>query len=59
MANTKTFDNIDLGYSIALPGQCRHEEGPGTLEAVCAPDLDPAKSLTIQAAGAILLEIDA
>ncbi len=58
-ANTKTFDNTDLGYRIALPVQCRHEEGPGTLEAVCAPDLDPKKSDDIQAAGAILLEIDA
>ncbi len=59
LANSKTFDNADLGYTIALPSQCRHEEGPGTLEAVCAPDLDPKKSQEIQAAGAILLEIDA
>jgi hypothetical protein len=59
LANTKVFDNAELGYSIALPSQCRHEEGPGTLEAVCAPDLDLKKSMDVQAAGAILLEIDA
>lgn len=58
-AADKTFDNAELNYSVALPGQCRHEEGPGTLEAVCAPDLDLAKSLDVQAAGAILLEVDA
>jgi hypothetical protein len=59
MANSKTFENAELAYTIGLPGQCRHEEGPGTLEAICAPDLDPRKSQEIQAAGAILLEIDA
>jgi hypothetical protein len=58
-ANSKTFENAELGYSIALPVQCRHDQGPGTLEAVCAPDLDPAKAVEIQAAGAILFEIDA
>ena len=30
-----------LKYAIALPTGCRHDEGPGTLEAICATDLDP------------------
>jgi hypothetical protein len=56
---TKTFDNAELKYSVALPVPCRHVQGPGTLEAVCSGDLDAERSKDIAAAGAILLEVDA
>jgi hypothetical protein len=58
-AKPRTIDNAELKYSIAVPGECRVEEGPGTLEAICSPDFDEAKSAEMSAAGALLLEIDA
>jgi hypothetical protein len=58
-AKPRTIDNADLKYSITVPGECRTEEGPGTLEAICSPDFDEAKSAEMSAAGALLLEIDA
>lgn len=56
---TKTFDNPEFHYSVALPLGCRHEVGPGTLDAVCSPELDAAKSLEVPAAASLLLEVDA
>ena len=56
---TTPYLNAELKYEIALPTACRHEEGPGTLEAICATDLDPEAGKEIAAAGAFLLEIDA
>jgi hypothetical protein len=58
-ADMKTVTNSELNYSIAVPSSCRLEEGPGTLEAVCSPDLTPDRSLVAAAASALLLEIDA
>ena len=55
----RTIDNAELRYSVDVPGECRVEEGPGTLEAICAPDFDEAKSAELPAATALLLEIDA
>jgi hypothetical protein len=55
---TKTFENTELRYSVVLPAGCRHEEGPGTLDAVCSPELDAAKSLDAAAAASLLLEVD-
>jgi hypothetical protein len=55
---TKTFDSAEFHYSVALPSGCRHEEGPGTLDAVCSPELDAAKSLDAPATASLLLEVD-
>ncbi len=57
-ASTQPFENPELGYRVALPAVCRHQQGPGTLEAICATDLDAAKSQDVQAAAAIVLEVD-
>jgi hypothetical protein len=59
VAKPRMIDNAELKYSITVPGECRTEEGPGTLEAICSPDFDEAKSAEMAAAGALLLEIDA
>lgn len=59
LAAGKVFENKDLKYRIELPETCRHNEGPGTLEAVCAPSLDAKAGADIAAAAALLLEIDA
>jgi hypothetical protein len=56
-APMKTFENAEFRYSVALPVGCRHEEGPGTLDAVCSPELDAAKSLEAAAAASLLLEV--
>jgi hypothetical protein len=58
-AKPRVIDNTDLKYSVTVPSECRTEEGPGTLEAICAPDFDEAKSAELAAAGALLLEVDA
>jgi hypothetical protein len=58
-APAKTFENSEFRYSVALPAGCRHEEGPGTLDAVCSPEFDAEKSLEAAAAASLLLEVDA
>ena len=58
-AKPRVIDNADLRYSVTVPSECRTEEGPGTLEAICAPDFDEAKSAELPAAAAFLLEVDA
>jgi hypothetical protein len=58
-AGTKTFENAQFRYAVALPAGCRHEEGPGTLDAICSADLDPEKSAAASNAGALLLEVAA
>ena len=58
-ARPRTIDNSDLRYSVTIPGECRTETGPGTLEAICAPDFDEARSAEMPAAAALLLEVDA
>jgi hypothetical protein len=54
---TKTFQNAPYHYSVALPAGCRHEEGPGTLDAVCSPEFDPDKSQAAAAAASLLFEV--
>ncbi len=58
-AKSRPIENAELKYSVAVPTECRLEEGPGTLEAICAPDFDEAKSAELPAATALLLEVDA
>jgi hypothetical protein len=59
LAKPRVIENADLKYSVTIPGECRTEEGPGTLEVICSPDFDEAKSAELAAAGALLLEVDA
>jgi hypothetical protein len=56
-AETKTFANEEFHYSVAFPMGCRYEEGPGTLDAVCSPDLDAEKSTTVDSNAALVLEV--
>jgi hypothetical protein len=55
--DTKTYESAQFRYSVALPTGCRHDEGPGTLDAVCAADLDLEKSTQANAADALVLEV--
>jgi hypothetical protein len=55
--DTKTFESHKFRYSVALPSACRHEEGPGTLDAVCSPELDAEKSASASTAAALVLEV--
>jgi hypothetical protein len=56
---TKTFESSQFRYAVALPAGCRHEEGPGTIDAVCAPDFDPEKSGLADKASALVLGVAA
>lgn len=56
-AETRTFESAQHRYAVALPAGCRHEEGPGTLDAVCSPDLDAEKSAKVSMAAALVLEV--
>jgi hypothetical protein len=56
---TKTFTNEAAHYSVALPEGCRHDEGPGTLDAVCAPDFDPERSARANSASALVMQVSA
>ena len=56
-AATKTFESTQFRYTVALPAGCRHEEGPGTLDAVCSADLDPEKSAAASNAGSLVLGV--
>jgi hypothetical protein len=55
--DAKTYESAQFRYSVALPMGCRHDEGPGTLDAVCASDLDLDKSAQASAANALVLEV--
>jgi hypothetical protein len=56
-SETKAFESSQYRYSVSLPAGCRHEEGPGTLDAVCASDFDPDKSAMASATSALVLEV--
>jgi hypothetical protein len=46
-------------FAVTVPSACRHEEGPGTLDTVCSPDLDAAKSAEADAAASLVLSAGA
>ncbi len=56
---TTTFESRELRYAVALPSGCRHEEGPGTVDAVCATDFDAEKSAVAGNAAALVLGVAA
>jgi hypothetical protein len=56
---TATYYGKPHRYTVALPAGCRHEQGPGTVDAVCAPDFDAEKSAVANAAGALVLAVAA
>jgi hypothetical protein len=56
---TKTFESSQFRYVVALPDGCRHEEGPGTIDAVCAPDFDPEKSAAADKTAALVMGVTA
>lgn len=58
-ASTTTYESPQFRYSVALPTGCRHEEGPGTLDAVCSPEFNAEKSAEAAAASALVLEVGA
>jgi hypothetical protein len=58
-AETVTIENAQYRYSIAVPKACRYDEGPGTLDATCSPDLDQAKSADASTAAALVLGVSA
>lgn len=56
-SGTKTFSSERYHYSVTLPAGCRHEEGPGTIDAVCAADFDPDRSAKANSATALVMEV--
>jgi len=56
-SETKAFESSQFRYGVTLPTGCRHEEGPGTLDAVCSADFDPGKSAVASATSALVLEV--
>ncbi len=56
-AAMQAFENPKFHYAVSLPSGCRHDEGPGTLEAVCSPEFDAEKSATASAAASVVLEV--
>ena len=42
-----TYEGKPHRFTLTLPAGCRHEQGPGTLDAVCAPDLDPERHVPV------------
>ncbi|KAB2913140.1 MAG: hypothetical protein F9K29_16905 [Hyphomicrobiaceae bacterium] len=53
---SQTFTSAEFGYTVTLPAGCRHDEGPGTIDVVCATDLDPGRSAEASATSALVLE---
>jgi hypothetical protein len=59
VAETTPFERKEFHYAVALPAGCRHEEGPSTVDTICAPDFDPAKSALATKAAALVLSVAA
>lgn len=37
-SGSKHVTSAQHHFTVTLPSQCRHEEGPGTIDAICSPD---------------------
>jgi hypothetical protein len=55
----KTLTNERYRFAVAVPAGCRHDAGPGTLDAVCAPGFDPKLSARASSATALLMQVGA
>lgn len=58
-AAAKTFADERYRYAVAFPEGCRHEEGPGTVDAVCATDFDPERSAQANRTTALVMAVGA
>ena len=56
---TIAFESSEFRYVVALPTGCRQEEGPGTLDAICAADLDADRSAAASNDTALVLSVAA
>lgn len=56
---TVPYESAQYRYTINLPSGCRHDEGPGTIDAICSADLDSDKSASAPAAASLVLEVTA
>jgi hypothetical protein len=56
---TTAFENAKFQYSVSMPSGCRHDQGPGTLDAVCSTKFDAQESATASAASSLVLEVSA
>lgn len=52
-----TFASDPYRYSVALPEGCRYEEGPGTIDAICAPEFDTEHSARADSARAVVMKV--
>ena len=55
----RSFENGPPNFTVALPAGCHHNEGPGTVDAVCSDDLDPERSATASKLNALILQVSA
>jgi hypothetical protein len=58
-AEATPFESKEFRFAVALPTGCRREEGPGTVDTICAPDFDPDKSAFASNATALVLSVAA
>lgn len=56
---TVAYESAQSRYAVTLPAGCRQDEGPGTLDAVCAPDFDAERSAKAPVALSLVLEVTA
>jgi hypothetical protein len=42
--DARRIDNTQYNFSVMLSAECRYEEGPGTLDATCSPDIEQGDS---------------
>lgn len=56
---TIAYESAQYRYAVSLPAGCRQDEGPGTIDAVCAADLDAERSASAPVAVSLVLEVAA